>query len=176
VRVFNRNDYFWEEEQPTPTKPLSAVGKKKTQQIQIPEERVRHFYDLVCVHLQNRGTWKKTVVKFPPNAVYTAVRRVLERKNPDFDWDIFEHLREFSTINEFLEWLESEHQIEPDYEKEALEYAKAQLHRDAEALNKKIVNQHDRVISLQQYEWLKRQERELQALKRDAKGWPLSLL
>jgi hypothetical protein len=73
------------------------------------------YYERVRRHLQERGVWKDTVRKFPPNAIRRAVESILERIECDpelLDWGtMFEGLRDFDSIEAFIEHISGSYPI-----------------------------------------------------------------
>lgn len=121
-------------------------------------DRVEHCYNVVCSHLRKVGSYKQTNRKFPPRALYAAVKQVLEH-SPSEPLDIavdFEGLRDYSTIQAFLESLAEQHTITKGYTDESLaDYALEELTEKAEILGKQIADKNEVVLSQNEYAWLK---------------------
>jgi hypothetical protein len=141
-------------------------------------DHIEHSYNIVTSHLRRNNTLTKTYAKFPPRAIYAAVKRFLEQ-SPSEPLDIavtFETLRDFETVADFLESLEAEHTITKGYTNESLEeYALKELTEKAQILGKQIVNKNEVILSQNEYSWLKLCERNWKKINRKADGWPLSL-
>lgn len=138
-------------------------------------DRVEHCFNVVCSHLRKIDSYKQTIRKFPPRAFYAAVKQVLEHSLTE-PLDIavdFEGLRDFSTVDAFLESLAEQHTITKGYTDEALtEYALAEITEKAEILGKQIANRNEVIVSRGEYAWLKTCERNWKKTKRDLNGWP----
>jgi len=80
-------------------------------------DHTEHCYSIVISHLRRNKTLTKTYAKFPPRAIYAAVKRFLEQSTSE-PLDIavtFETLRDFDTVADFLESLQAEHTINKTY-------------------------------------------------------------
>ena len=90
------------------------------------EELVERYYERVRRHLEELGVWEETVRRFPPEAIRSAIREILERldqhgEDPEIlDWGaLFERLRDYPSIDAFIRALEEERYIPPNLEREA---------------------------------------------------------
>ena len=79
---------------------------------------VRKYYEVVRKHLEERGLWSRTVAKFPPATIMSAIRRILgildeHYVDPELlDWgSLFESLHEFPTVDAFIKYLQRERLI-----------------------------------------------------------------
>ena len=134
----------------------------------LSKERIEHHYNAVISHLRAVGAYKKTLKKFPPRAIYAAVKRVLERSGTDpLDLAVeFEGLRDFDTVQDFLEDLEKRHMVSQDNGDDlAKSYAEEELEEKAEYLGKIVLDKHD-------FYWLKRCEVAFKKQQRNLNGWP----
>ena len=103
---------------------------------------VEEYYDRVRRHLEAQGIWRETVRKFPPGAIRTCIRRILERfeeadMDPEvFDWATeFEKLKDYDTIDDFIHELEEAGKIpRPPAEVSELEERLIEVRSQAEAL------------------------------------------
>jgi replicative DNA helicase len=149
-----------------------------------------HCYNSVISHLRRNNTLTKTYAKFPPRAIYSAVKRFLEQSSSE-PLDIavtFEALRDYETVDAFLESLQAEHMINKTYsdatlEDMALTALEEQLAEHADILGKKIVNKHAATLAENEvaipeidYYYLKRRDAQLKKLEVAACGWTLSLM
>ena len=68
----------------------------------VSDEKIDFKYQNVFLHLSKLGTWDRTVEKFPPATIRSAVRQILERQPSDsFILSVeFEHLRNM-TLSSF---------------------------------------------------------------------------
>lgn len=141
-------------------------------------DRVEHCYNIVISHLRRNNTLTKTYAKFPPRAIYAAVKRFLaQSKYEPLDIAVtFETLRDFETVADFLESLQAEHTITKDYTDESLEdYCLEELTEKAEILGKQIANKNEVIVSRAEYYWLKNCECQIKKMQRKSEGWPLNL-
>ena len=111
LEITNQANYFLvNDEQASPTLPIvekkQRIRKKDLKPNTVPVERVEHYYSIVTAHLRAAGTWKKTVAKFPPRAIYGAVKQIIERLSSTIDFCAeFEQLRDHETVQDFIESL-----------------------------------------------------------------------
>ena len=141
-------------------------------------DRVEHCYNIVSSHLRKVGTYNKTIKKFPPRAIYAAVKHYLER-SPSEPLDIaveFEQLRDFSTVDEFLESLQEQHTLAKDIDKQGYFYALDEVEEKAAILGLKLLEKNEVAVNKNEYYFLLRCQKQFESLKRDSQGWPLSLL
>jgi hypothetical protein len=121
--------------------------------LSVSNEKIDLKYQNVWVHLSKLGTWDRTVAKFPPATIRSAVRQILEREPSDsLDLSVeFEHLREYDTIESFIEWLETEKKIRRDFNKWAYNSELQRLETEAEYFNMVIISkyEHDRLLRLE---------------------------
>ena len=94
------------------------------------EEDVERYYGFVRSHLEEIDAWRRTIERFPPMAIRAAVREILERfdqHNIDpetLDWGtVFEGLRDYPSVDAFIEDLERKGLIPSDIEERVDEYA-----------------------------------------------------
>jgi hypothetical protein len=140
-------------------------------------DRVEHCYNLVTSHFRAMGTWNKTIVKFPPRAIYAAVKKFLER-SPSDALDIavsFEELRDFETVDGFIEYLEKQYEISKDHSDIAYDYALEEVTQKVEILGLKLLDKNEVAVNKHEYYYLLRRDSEYKKLKKYANGWPLSL-
>lgn len=141
-------------------------------------DNTEHCYNIVISHLRRNNTLTKTYAKFPPRAIYAAVKRFLEQSLTE-PLDIavtFESLRDFDTVADFLESLETEPTINKTYSDAFLEdYALEELTEKAEILGKQISGKNEVIVSRAEYYWLKNCERQIKKMQRKSEGWPLNL-
>jgi len=84
------------------------------------ESKVERYFKVVESHLKERGLWDDLLRKFPPNAIRTAIAKILERleehyEDPEtLDWgSLFEMMVDFETVKDFIRHLEKEKYIPP---------------------------------------------------------------
>lgn len=138
-------------------------------------DHTEHCYNIVISHLRRNKTLTKTYAKFPPRAIYAAVKRFLAQSiSEPLDIAVtFETLRDFETVADFLESLQAEHTITKGYTDESLaDYALEELTEKAEILGKQIAGKNEVIVSRAEYTWLKLCER---YYKKHLNNWPLSL-
>ena len=120
------------------------------------ESVVEFYYDRVKRHLEKAGLWEKTVRKFPPEAIKSAIKEIIIRcsmqKPPldpeELDWEsIFEKLVDHESKENFLRALEKNYEIPPmPVEERALEYAIGELEKAAAELNMRVVREEEHAL------------------------------
>ena len=135
------------------------------------EALVERYYGDVEYHLKAMDLWTETIRKFPPKAIRSAVKRILERfvkagVDPEyFDWGTeFEKLVDFEKIADFISELEDAGKIPRDVEREALERELSELEKRAAELGMRLVTEkeHSKLVRLEsQIEKLKEQLRKV---------------
>ncbi len=105
-------------------------------------ELIDQYYSIVKQHLESLGTWNETASKFPPSTIKGTVKEILDRLYQNnmpadsIDWStLFEKLRDYGHVNDFLKWAESEHYIPINYEKVANEVADDSIRQLSEILD-----------------------------------------
>lgn len=121
--------------------------------LSISNKKIDLKYQNVWAYLSKLGTWDRTVAKFPPATIRSAVRQILERDPSDsLDLSVeFEHLREYDTIESFIGWLEFEKKIRRDFNKWAYNSELQRLETEADYFNMVIISkyEHDRLLRLE---------------------------
>ena len=142
-------------------------------------DRIEHCYNVVCSHLRRVGSYHQTIRKFPPRAIYAAVKRVLEN-SPSEPLDIaveFETLRDYSTVDAFIDSLVAAHMITKTRTDETLkDYALDELIEKAQIIGKQIANKNEVILSQNEYHWLKKCEYNWLKQKRQLNGLAQSLI
>ncbi len=135
--------------------------------LSVSNEKIDLKYQNVWVHLSKLGTWDRTVAKFPPATIRSAVRQILERDPSDsLDLSVeFEHLREYDTIESFIEWLEFEKKIRRDFNKWAYNSELQRLETEAEYFNMVILSKYE-------YDRLRRLEHDFNGKNKQAVAVP----
>lgn len=108
------------------------------------------FYSTAKKCFEVSGTWNEVIKKFPPMAIRSAVRRIVERfvkaeEDPElFDFcDFFtEQLPEFESVEAFIEYLDKKGYIPPDPEKHFAEMLKY-LEQEASRLGYRLVKEEE---------------------------------
>jgi predicted RNase H-like nuclease (RuvC/YqgF family) len=76
-------------------------------------QEVERYYEIVRRHLEDRGLWAETVRRFPPGAIRSAIRDIIDRLDqhnidPEtLDWGtLFEALKDYEDVDGFIRGLE----------------------------------------------------------------------
>lgn len=155
---------------------IKKIRKKPATSNGLSVDRIEHNFNLILSHLRKVGSYEQTLKKHNPLVIYACVRRCLENSDMLDLAVLFEHLREYDNIDDFIEYLEKQHSVSKTYRDATLEdMALTELQEHAEILNKQIISKHEIAVSSHEYYYLKRCESELRKLRRLSSGWPLSL-
>ena len=127
------------------------------------------YYKRVETYLRHVKLWSIIVKKFPPKAVRSAVKRVLDSylmQNLDpetLDWEAtFELLKDYDTVDSFVGYLKTSGKIPASREEETWGYALSEAEKMAATLE-------SRIISEKKYEKLLGFEQENRKLKEQIK-------
>jgi tetratricopeptide (TPR) repeat protein len=111
------------------------------------EYTVEKYYDRIEKHLRDLGVWEETISKFPPQAIRSAIEKILSRLDEydmDYellDWPIlFEGLRDFDSVEAFIKHLEATNEI-PKPKTEYTQELLAQYERELHELGYRIVRE-----------------------------------
>ncbi len=141
---------------------------------EVTPERVDRYYGYVESHLKDVGVWEDTIRKFPPKAIRAAVRRILEiiaeaeergeYVDPEtLDWgSIFESLRDYDKVEDFIGALQTEGVIPVDTSEVFL----AEAEKVIEEAGKKVVEAKrlEELLKLERMkESLLKRQREIEA-------------
>lgn len=153
---------------------MNPFSKNNFQLSNASPDRVEHAYNAVISHFRRQGTYQRINQKFPPKALYTAVRRVLERSlsEPSDIAATFEELRDFETVDDFLEHLEGRREISKS-DADVYDYALQEVEEKAEILQLQLIDPKKEVaVSRAKFIWFKTCERNWKKTRRDLNGWP----
>lgn len=139
------------------------------------------YYNVAKECFEASRTWRDVIRKFPPQAIRSAVRRIVERfVRADEDLELFdfcdfftEQLPEFESIDAFIEYLDKKRYIPPDPEdafREWLTYLEQQANSIGYRLVKeeewaKVTGRWDKLQS--EVERLREEKRRLEARVRE---------
>jgi len=87
----------------------------------------------------------------------------------------FEELRDFDTVDSFLEYLEGRYEI-GKADADVYDYALQEVEEKAEILKLQVIDPRKEVaVSRALYSWLRICERNWKAIQRKTDGWPVGL-
>jgi hypothetical protein len=120
----------------------------------VSEKRINEVYESVKAHLDKVNSWNKTVyMRFQPKTLKDAIRKIFNRFyygenrviNADsFAWkEEFERLRDYDTVDDFLDDLTVEKKIPPDNEKRAEQWALLEVEARADYLGLVVVKKSE---------------------------------
>jgi hypothetical protein len=136
----------------------------------VSEEVVKHYFEVVERSLKEDGLWEETVRKFPPKSIEEAVRRIVERclethwDTENVDWkSVFQKLKDFKTLDDFINDLVSKREIPPSPEEEMRLYALAEEERILRETKKRVIEEED-------YEKLKSAQEQISRISKRVKN------
>jgi hypothetical protein len=102
----------------------------------ISEQRIEEIYKIVTTH-PKKDTAKTVGTNLHPNMIRYTIKEILKRDPNDIDYLVeFQHLPDYSTPDDFIEWLEVEKKISKNLEPVIRGYAEDKLNEFAEYLGR----------------------------------------
>ena len=131
-------------------------------------------YQKIKQHLQSRGTWHKTTVKFNVFEICSAIKQYNQFYGDTGDLlSAFEELRDYPNVES---WLESQSIREGYSPTEIKEDTLKTFELQAKSLGFKLLAKGEVAVNRKEYDYLKHCEQQIQKHRRSLDGWPVSLV
>ena len=114
----------------------------------ISDQKVEEIYKVITTH-QKKDIKKTTGTNLHPNMLRYTIKKILEREPNNLDYYVeFQHLPDYSTPDDFIEWLEAEKKISKDLNPIFKYHAEDKLNEFAEYLGRVTLtkNEHNELL------------------------------
>lgn len=130
-------------------------------------------YQKIKSHLQALGTWHKTTAKFNVLQICSAIKGYVAFYGDGGDIEsAFEELRDYPSVDSWLEAQGVKADSEGAFEETARDYALQELQEKASLLGFKLVSRGQVVVERTTYDYLKRCAQQIEKQRKNLNGWP----
>ena len=130
-------------------------------------------YQQIKHHLQSRGTWHKTTVKFNVLEICSAIKGYVAFYGDGGDLEsAFEELRDYPSVDSWLEAQGVKSDSDDALEETARDYALQELQEKASMLGFKLVGRGEVAVKRSTYDYLKRCAHQMERQRKNLNGWP----